>query len=339
MQLQAIGLVLFSVLVPGRMWVGPGKPLAVRIDAPGQVRLILTEFSGREIDPTGVGGELTQPRLIVAGGTEVDLRQHFPMLAMAGTYVLWAMPPDKNIDQFIGTPVVISVRPDKRIGAGDSIAVIKMEPLRYAILTAEPGPMTIAFYYDSAPHTVETIQEFIDQGFYDGLTFHRIVKDYIIQGGDPRGDGRGGPGFNIDAEFSDRPHEKGTVSMSRVEDPLDRQRGGPRPDYANSAGSQFFICCGREPALDRRYTVFAKVVEGFDVVKTLDATPVADRETGRPVNPPVIRKIELKTVTARDNPYKAIMKLPEETKVPALPTTQPAEPAGPTTRPTAGNAR
>src|SRR5690606_17301201 len=102
-------------------------------------------------------------------------------------------------------------------------------------------------------------------GFYNGLTFHRILPEFVIQGGCPKGDGTGGPGWRVKAEFNDRQHVKGVLSMARSSDP-------------NSAGSQFFVCLSREKCvhLDGAYTAFGKVIEGLDVVDKIAATKLAD---------------------------------------------------------------
>src|SRR5207237_602090 len=94
---------------------------------------------------------------------------------------------------------------------------------------------------DIAPNTCSSILSLAENGFYDGLAFHRIVPGFVIQGGDPHGDGVGGPGYSIDAEFSNVKHEEGILSMARNGDPLERQGMKPRCEYANSAGSQFFV--------------------------------------------------------------------------------------------------
>jgi cyclophilin family peptidyl-prolyl cis-trans isomerase len=176
--------------------------------------------------------------------------------------------------------------------------------------------MTAAFYYDVAPNSVANFIALATQGFYDGLTFHRVERDFVIQGGDPRGDGTGGPGYNIDAEFSDRKHEEGVMSMSRNVDPNESPNNPPRPEYANSAGSQFFISVDptkehkNTAQLDGAYTIFGRVIAGPESIKTLEtlaATPVADPKTFRPVHPPIIKKIEIRPVTTRENPYRVLL--------------------------------
>jgi len=121
--------------------------------------------------------------------------------------------------------------------------VTKVEPLRYVMMTTKQGPIKMAFYYDVAPNTVNSFLTLSEQGYFNGLLFHRIVKDFVIQGGDPKGDGSGGPGYNLEAEFNDRLHTEGVLSMARASEP-------------NSAGSQFFICLdyGHTKSLDHQYT-------------------------------------------------------------------------------------
>ena len=123
-----------------------------------------------------------------------------------------------------------------------------------ATITMEKGGVIeIELYPDSAPKTVENFVTLSKKGFYNGLTFHRVEPGFVVQGGDPNGNGSGGPGYTIKAEFNDRHHERGTVAMARTPDP-------------DSAGSQFYICLAPAPSLDRQYTVFGKVVKGMDVV-------------------------------------------------------------------------
>ncbi len=126
-----------------------------------------------------------------------------------------------------------------------------------AIITMEKGgQIEIELYPDSAPKTVENFTTLAKKGFYDGLTFHRVEPGFVAQGGDPVGNGTGGPGYSIKAEFNARPHTRGTVAMARSQDP-------------DSAGSQFYICLAPAPFLDGKYTVFGQVVKGMDLVDTI----------------------------------------------------------------------
>lgn len=295
---QALLLMMFSVLIPSKMWYGPTAPL--NVTAEGDVVLVLTDFTGKVIEPKGSAD--------AAAGKAVDVRGVFPQLSTAGAYVLYAVPKGKQFPEFVGTPIVITVRDDKR-SREEGPVVVKMEPLRYMTLSTDAGDMTWIFWYDVAPNTVAHIQSLAEQGYYDGVSFHRILPGFVVQGGDPRGDGLGGPGFQIDAEFSERKHELGVLSMARVGDPDERMGRMPRCEFANSAGSQFFICLGNLTNLDSKYTGFGKVVEGIETVNALAKTPLADAQAGKPVKAPIIKKAEVKRVTADKNPYAAMMGL------------------------------
>ena len=122
------------------------------------------------------------------------------------------------------------------------------------------GDMRFELLAGVAPMHVTSTIYLTRLGFYDDTVFHRIIPNFVIQGGCPRGDGTGGPGWNVNAEFNDREHHPGTLSMARSSDP-------------NSAGSQFFICLTREHCqhLDRNYTGFGQVIDGMDVVEKLGA--------------------------------------------------------------------
>ena len=141
-----------------------------------------------------------------------------------------------------------------------------------------------------------------------------------MQGGDPLGDGRGGPGYHIQEEFNARPHEAGVLSMAREGDPAEVDGSMPGPEYANSAGTQFFICLdyANTKHLDNRYTAFGKVADGMSVANELAKTPLADPTAGTPVKAPKILDVEVKAVTADHDPYAAMLKL-------TPPTTQPAK--------------
>jgi cyclophilin family peptidyl-prolyl cis-trans isomerase len=124
------------------------------------------------------------------------------------------------------------------------------------VLQTTRGTIKYKFYTKDAPKTVHRIAELISKGFYNDLTFHRVVPGFVIQGGDPSGTGAGGSGVKLQAEFNSRKHVLGTVSMARAMDP-------------NSADSQFYIMLGTHPHLDGQYTVFGQVVSGQDVVNQI----------------------------------------------------------------------
>ena len=123
-----------------------------------------------------------------------------------------------------------------------------------AVITIDKGcEIRIELYPEDAPKTVESFITLSKKGFYDGLTFHRVVPGFVAQGGDPKGDGTGGPGYTLKAEFNKRKHVRGTVAMARSQSP-------------DSAGSQFYICFAPAPHLDNNYTVFGQVTSGLEVV-------------------------------------------------------------------------
>jgi peptidyl-prolyl cis-trans isomerase B (cyclophilin B) len=123
-----------------------------------------------------------------------------------------------------------------------------------AVITLQNGQtITIEFFPEDAPKTVENFVTLAKKGFYDGLTFHRVVPDFVVQGGCPKGNGTGGPGYTIPAEFNTQKHVRGTVAMARSQHP-------------DSAGSQFYICYGPTPHLDGNYTVFGRVTSGMEHV-------------------------------------------------------------------------
>lgn len=115
-------------------------------------------------------------------------------------------------------------------------------------LETTEGPIRLKLFPDVAPGHCRNMIGLTRIGFYDGILFHRVISQFVIQAGCPRGDGTGGPGYTIDAEFNDLPHDVGTLSMARTRDP-------------NSAGSQFFICLAKVPHLDGNYTVFGKTAD------------------------------------------------------------------------------
>lgn len=132
--------------------------------------------------------------------------------------------------------------------------------MQKATIKTEKGDLEIEFFSDDAPGTVENFINLSRKGFYDGLTFHRVIPDFVIQGGCPKGDGTGGPGYKIDCELDggNQYHERGVLSMAHA--------------GRNTGGSQFFICHSRKNTahLDRIHTVFGKVVEGLDVIDEIE---------------------------------------------------------------------
>ena len=149
-----------------------------------------------------------------------------------------------------------------------------------AVIKTSEGEMVAEFWPAVAPNTVENFKKLARSGFYDGTAFHRIVKGFMIQGGDPLTKdpakesryGTGDPGYKIKAEFNDRSHERGVLSMARSSDP-------------DSAGSQFFICLANVSRLDHQYTTFGKIIKGDDVLGKIGDTEVTMSESGERSKP------------------------------------------------------
>lgn len=155
-----------------------------------------------------------------------------------------------------------------------------------AVIKTVMGDMVIEFWPEVAPKTVENFKKLAKQGFYDGTAFHRVIDGFMIQGGDPLSKtddprvGQGGPGYTINAEFNDRHHSRGVVSMARTQDP-------------NSAGSQFFICLDDADHLDRQYTAFGKLIKGDEVLTKIGSTQVGGPQRSTPVTRMGVESIKI----------------------------------------------
>ncbi|GAC1652501.1 MAG: peptidylprolyl isomerase [Vulcanimicrobiaceae bacterium] len=137
---------------------------------------------------------------------------------------------------------------------GDELTALVEEARNsQARISTPKGDIVFTFFANDAPQHSAAFIKLARAGFYDGTTFHRVEPGFVIQGGDPDGNGTGGPGYQLDAEFNDHPHTKGTVAMARSANP-------------NSAGSQFYICLDDARFLDKQYTVFGQTQEGQEVV-------------------------------------------------------------------------
>ena len=169
--------------------------------------------------------------------------------------------------------VTLSVR---TFAADDEVAVVK----------TNMGTMVLEFWSDVAPKHVENFKTLAKKGFYDGTAFHRVIKGFMIQGGDPltKDDanqarwGTGDPGYKIKAEFNDKKHVRGVLSMARSQDP-------------DSAGSQFFICHDNARSLDHNYTAFGKLIKGDDVLEKIATTETAPGD--RPVKKVLVESIKI----------------------------------------------
>jgi peptidyl-prolyl cis-trans isomerase B (cyclophilin B) len=145
-----------------------------------------------------------------------------------------------------------------------------------ATMETDQGTIELEFWPDVAPKTVENFLTLARKGFYNGLIFHRVIPNFMIQGGCPQGTGTGGPGHKVKAEFNARKHKRGVISMARSADP-------------DSAGSQFFLMHKDSPHLDGAYTGFGQITSGIEVVDKIVALPTGAND--RPKNPPKILKV------------------------------------------------
>jgi peptidyl-prolyl cis-trans isomerase B (cyclophilin B) len=157
-----------------------------------------------------------------------------------------------------------------------------------ALISTSYGEMTLAFWPEVAPKTVENFKKLAREGFYDGTAFHRIIKGFMIQGGCPntkagaRGmPGTGDPGYKVKAEFNEKPHVRGVISMARSSHP-------------DSAGCQFFICHGDARFLDRQYTAFGELVAGDDVLERIATVPTKNGGGGEKSTP--IDRVEVTSI-------------------------------------------
>jgi peptidyl-prolyl cis-trans isomerase B (cyclophilin B) len=160
-----------------------------------------------------------------------------------------------------------------------------------ALINTCHGQMVVEFWTDVAPGHAENFKKLAKQGFYDGTAFHRVVKGFMIQGGDPLTKdaaneerwGTGGPGYKIEAEFNERAHVRGVLSMARSQDP-------------NSAGSQFFVCLADAKFLDRQYTAFGKLIAGDEVLEAIgsvETTFAGGREKSRPTRRMSVESVQI----------------------------------------------
>lgn len=161
----------------------------------------------------------------------------------------------------------------------------KKDPI-VTILMEDGGEIKVELYPNIAPNTVRNFIYLVEQGFYDGLIFHRVIPNFMIQGGDPEGNGIGGPGYSIKGEFqingfiNELKHERGVISMARSMNP-------------DSAGSQFFIVQEDAPHLDGQYAAFGRVIEGIEVVDRIISVSTDVRD--KPLENQVMKKVTVET--------------------------------------------
>jgi len=183
------------------------------------------------------------------------------LCAFVGVLIASQMNSGQNIEAEENRVGLFTTAPqagDKDIPEGDHIKI-----------ETEHGDILIELYADTAPNTVANFKALAGKGFYDGLTFHRVIDGFMAQGGDPDGRGTGGPGYKVKAEFNERSHVRGTLAMARS-------------GHVDSAGSQFYICYGDTPHLDGQYTIFGQVTEGMDAVDAIKQGDVMSAVTVLP---------------------------------------------------------
>lgn len=187
----------------------------------------------------------------------------FPILAAA----LFMMPLSSDAGYVDSKTVekTMSKAPKKAPSATDK----DLPQGNHVLIETDLGSIKIELLPDVAPNTVANFKVLVSNGYYDGIIFHRVIPGFMAQTGDPTGTGTSGPGYRINAEFNATKHVRGTVAMARTADP-------------DSAGSQFYICFGPQPHLDRQYTVFGQVVEGMEVVDQVKNGTVMNRVTLQP---------------------------------------------------------
>jgi cyclophilin family peptidyl-prolyl cis-trans isomerase len=170
-----------------------------------------------------------------------------------------------------GTPSKMDKKYEKRKADNPEIAI-----------ETDFGTMTLELFRDVAPIHVDSMLARIRAKFYDGLLFHRIIDGFMIQGGDPKGNGTGDAGYTLPAEFSKLPHVEGTLSMARAQDP-------------NSASCQFFICLAPASFLDGKYSIFGHLMSGYETLHKIGKVAVGGPEKSKPVSPVYIRKMTVLT--------------------------------------------
>ncbi len=278
---KAIALVVM-LLMPAHLYNNPDQPAMVTVQ-PAVAKIALTDAAGKK-----------QAEAAIEKAGDFDLGKLLPA-AWDGSFH-YAQGLDKD-GKAVGSALVIvplwppeprvkAVLKEKREGKPMGLRIY---PEMRGVLHTTEGDITLAFSPEVAPTTVKSFSDLIGGGLFTNVPFHRVVPGFVIQGGDPTGTGMGGPGYNIDLEASKKPHNVGTLSMARSQDP-------------NSAGSQFFICLDREHCaqLDGGYAAFGDVVAGMDAVKKIAATPLADAGSGAPVKAPLIQTAELIPAPPRD---------------------------------------
>ena len=237
--------VLFQVSVFNRSQ----QALLADADLWGGSRFLLDDGSPQAHQPQPVDpGEPVRLEVGQRTARDLDMVSIFPALARPGSYQLTVVFPD-----YRSNTVAIVIIPAYDTGAS-----------YHAEVRTDHGPFTLGFFPDVAPNHVRNFVGLARSGYYDGNIVHRIMPGMMIQSGDPTSSGRGGPGWTLKAEFNEKPHRRGTLSMAR-------QASDP-----DSAGGQWFICLDSVPQWDGQYTVFGEVIAGMETVERIGRIPVED---------------------------------------------------------------
>lgn len=213
-------------------------------------------------------------------GNEFPRKSLIPAPVILGLLLLFAIPvaavlisrnPTQNDTELVAAEQKADPMNNRRAEVDKALENVDFEKNTYQIqLDTTLGKITLDLYPDVAPGHCRNIIGLSKIGFYDGVIFHRVIKDFVCQGGCPLGTGTGGPGYQIKAEFNDKKHVAGTLSMARSQSP-------------DSGGSQFFICLGRVPHLDNQYTVFGQTADDDSLANVLKFNAVKTGQGDRPV--------------------------------------------------------
>lgn len=252
-----------------------GLPLSHVFSGPAHTAIVISDGRGMVFgqDTAWVSQE-GAPLMTLAPygciGLRVELTRYYDSLTRSGEYELHWRPYEGRLPS----------RP----------ARLKVMAEQQAVIVTDVGDMTMRFYHDKAPHHVDNFVELVREGFYDNLTFHRVIPGGLVQGGCPRGDGYGirPDGRRLEAEFNDVSFVRGTVGMARS------------PSAPDSASCQFFICLGRQPGFDGQQTAFGYLVgeKSFRTLDSIESTPTGPKD--RPIKKVYIRAISLENVPERD---------------------------------------
>lgn len=308
MQMVAAALAVL-LLNPVRLYFQADQPVMIHVNVQALAELPETKDASLSLVLLTPGGKVQTQAQVDPTQNTLDLMQLFPGEG-GGKSILWngktwylqlvaGQTP-------IGSPlVVVPLSPPGR--GGQAVSALRIYPEKLVIMETSMGQIGMRLDPAAAPNTTMQFANLVAGGFYTNVIFHRVIPQFVIQGGDPTGTGTGGPGFFIDLESSSKLHTRGTVSMARQGNDI------------NSSGSQFFICLSRSAVaqLDKQYTAFGDVVWGMEVVDQIVALPTTRDGSNRPLTPPVIQRATL--VPAPPRPLNALpptqvppMQSPEE---------------------------